>query len=455
MAETLLTYSTTLAFYLYLRSNPKYAAHPDLIKSHPVLERLLALKQSLSTLEDLDFDMSDSPSGEDGGLGDDFDESDEDLDLDDDEEVFDLFNHMKGGKKKKPRLEVNELQELLRDAETNISDLTLTANGASSPKRRRKVEKELLSPNQEEEATLEPPKKKQKTGKKDKNSVIPRATVFDLIEPEFEYSASKPTPPSVSDFTDSFGEQTVLQSFDAADKKARKKSLRFHTSKIEGAATRRDKGAKNLLGGDDDIPYKERRKQKDIREAKENGRKGRGQGGDDLSDGDPEMDIDLGFAAFDGDIAGGKLGKKRSRNELDDDADPGEYYSLVERSAKERKEKKKAEYDTAKAAQRCVSPTSDHPACLAYGGILSDALMTPESSDGPRALTRAILKNRGLTPHRSKSVRNPRVKKRMKFEKAKKKIGSQKAVYKGGIGDVGNYGGEKSGISKVIKAVRL
>lgn len=74
---------------------------------------------------------------------------------------------------------------------------------------------------------------------------------------------------------------------------------------------------------------------------------------------------------------------------------------------------------------------------------------------GPRSLTRAILSNKGLTPHRSKSVRNPRVKKRQKFDKAKKKISSQKAVYKGGIGDSGRYDGEKSGISKVVKSVRL
>ena len=67
----------------------------------------------------------------------------------------------------------------------------------------------------------------------------------------------------------------------------------------------------------------------------------------------------------------------------------------------------------------------------------------------------AMLKNKGLTPHRPKDVRNPRVKKRKKFEKAKKKVASQKAVYKGGIGDVGKYGGERSGISKVIKSVRL
>jgi len=96
-----------------------------------------------------------------------------------------------------------------------------------------------------------------------------------------------------------------------------------------------------------------------------------------------------------------------------------------------------------------------NPAHLAYECNPRDALTASEAADGPRALTRVILKNRGLTPHRSKSARNPRVKKRQKFEKAKKKVGSQKAVYKGGIGDAVNYGGEKSGISKVVKAVRL
>lgn len=83
-------------------------------------------------------------------------------------------------------------------------------------------------------------------------------------------------------------------------------------------------------------------------------------------------------------------------------------------------------------------------------------MYTEEATDGPRSLTRAIMKNRGLTPHRSKAVRNPRVKKRQKFEQAKKKVSSQKAIYKGGLSESGGkYGGEKSGISKVIKSVRL
>ena len=77
-------------------------------------------------------------------------------------------------------------------------------------------------------------------------------------------------------------------------------------------------------------------------------------------------------------------------------------------------------------------------------------------TSGPRSLTRAILANKGLTPHRPKSVRNPRVKKREKYEKAKRKISSQKAIFKGGLADTGGrYDGERSGISKVVKGVRL
>ena len=41
------------------------------------------------------------------------------------------------------------------------------------------------------------------------------------------------------------------------------------------------------------------------------------------------------------------------------------------------------------------------------------------------------------------------------IEKAKKKLASQKATYKGGIGDVGHYDGEKSGISKVVKSIKI
>jgi U3 small nucleolar RNA-associated protein 3 len=76
---------------------------------------------------------------------------------------------------------------------------------------------------------------------------------------------------------------------------------------------------------------------------------------------------------------------------------------------------------------------------------------TDDTESGPRGLTRAIEKNRGLTPRRAKTGRNPRVKKRVAYDKAKRKVASQRAVFKGGQATLGGaYAGEKTGIS--IKA---
>jgi U3 small nucleolar RNA-associated protein 3 len=84
---------------------------------------------------------------------------------------------------------------------------------------------------------------------------------------------------------------------------------------------------------------------------------------------------------------------------------------------------------------------------------LPSASFEDETSEGPRALTRAIEKNRGLTPRRSKTGRNPRVKKKLAYEKAKQKVGSQRAVFKGGQATLsGSYSGEKTGISLTAKS---
>jgi U3 small nucleolar RNA-associated protein 3 len=239
---------------------------------------------------------------------------------------------------------------------------------------------------------------------------------------------------------DAYGESSSLQHADAADKKARKKSLRFHTSKIESASARRQ-GARNLaVGGDDDLPYRERRKQKEARLAKEAAAKVRGQGGADLDDTAPEP--------------------RDERREKEDDGSsdevngPDGYYELVKKKSKARKEQKKAEYEATQAAARYVLICR-----LAwYPSFVMSRFDNDKQDDmsGPRSLTRAILANKGLTPHRAKAVRNPRVKKRQKFEKAKKKLSSQKPVYKGGLSESGGrYDGEKSGISKVVKSVQI
>ncbi|KAI0036426.1 Sas10 C-terminal domain-containing protein [Vararia minispora EC-137] len=386
--QALLTYATNLAFYLHLRAGEHYAPRPDALRMHPIFGRLVQLKEAVSTLEDLDFDASDTDvdSNDDSAL----------LDEDDDDDVPAPARTRKLGRRA-TRMDLEELAALLREAEDAMTDTV----PVTPPTKRAK--------------DGEPAKKKRKT----RADAAP-TPVFDLVEPEFV--PAKRALSTAADPADVFGDAATLATADAVDKRARKHTLRFHTARIEGATARRQ-GARAALGGDDDVPYRERRREREARKLREAVARGTaGQGGDDLDAEEP------------GPVKKEK-GKERAEEGSDDEGADG-YYSLIQRQKKERKEQKKVEHDAAVAAARIERETDD-------------------SADGPRALTRAILANRGLTPHRSKSVRNPRVKKRERYEKAKKRLASQRAVFKEGPRDVTRYEGEKSGISKVVKSVRF
>ena len=319
-----------------------------------MLGRLLSLKQALHTLEDLDFAASDSGSE----LSSDFDINDSELGLDSEEEdaagemdwqadaqaIWDGENTLRLGKKGKGKgkealLEMGELEGLLSEA-NGILDM------AGKSKRKSKA-----AGGDEPE----PPKKKRKGADK---AVTP---VFDLVEPELPSSSkssksktkpkSKPHPAAAGvgeDVVDVYGEAAALDTADAADKSARRKSLRFHVARIEGTAARRAGARAGAMGGDDDIPYRERKREREARLAAEVAR-ARAQGAD-LHDADPELEREDGAA-----------GKKRRRGEEQDSGDGGSgeeredgYYDLVRRTAKEGKAKKKAEYEAAAAAARCV-----------------------------------------------------------------------------------------------------
>ena len=74
--------------------------------------------------------------------------------------------------------------------------------------------------------------------------------------------------------------------------------------------------------------------------------------------------------------------------------------------------------------------------------------------DGKRAASKDMLKNRGLTPHRNKSIKNPRVKRRMRFEQAKIKLKS--SGVRTATAPKTAYGGEATGIkSKLSRSVRI
>jgi len=289
-----------------MRSGDRYAQRPELLKSHPVLARLVTLKQSLSTLEDLDFAASDEESDID-------DDESLSLNMDGDEDEFDREQLWKSDRLN--GLEADELDELLMDAQFSLATSKMAGK---------------------------PPKKKRKVDSA--NSKKPALLAFDLVEPEYSRSKSSSllTSAETGDI-DAYGEATSLQHADQADKNARKKSLRFHTSKIESASARRQGARNNAISGDDDIPYRERRKEKEARIVKELEKKaksrGQGQGGDDLDDVEPE-----------------KEPRKRQRDEEEDDGQESAdgYYELVKRKTKEKKDKKKSDYEEAQAAARYV-----------------------------------------------------------------------------------------------------
>jgi len=72
--------------------------------------------------------------------------------------------------------------------------------------------------------------------------------------------------------------------------------------------------------------------------------------------------------------------------------------------------------------------------------------------EGERAISRTIMKNRGLVAHKAKINRNPRVKKREQYRKAL--IRRKGAVREVRQGEMGKYGGEGTGIKSAISRSR-
>lgn len=76
-----------------------------------------------------------------------------------------------------------------------------------------------------------------------------------------------------------------------------------------------------------------------------------------------------------------------------------------------------------------------------------------ETTDGKRGITYQILKNKGLTPHRKKDEKNPRVKLRNKFDKALKK---RKSVVRDVVSQDKPFVGEETGIrAGIVRSRKL
>ncbi|SCU92068.1 LADA_0F14092g1_1 [Lachancea dasiensis] len=237
---------------------------------------------------------------------------------------------------------------------------------------------------------------------------------FDVSKPRINKPSNAKALPSaeVDDFV-----ETDVADVDAQEKKARKKTLRFYTSKVD----QQEKKKLDRYTGDDDIPYKERlfeRQQRLLEEARK-----RGQAAPDGTRLDSkEYDSDDEKTA------------QAINNESSSD-----YYAAVQQGGFDKKKARQQAHRDAVLANR-----SGKLAELAGG----------DDDNTKRAVNYQIMKNKGLTPHRRKDNRNSRVKKRKKFDKAQKKLKSIRAVYSGG--QTGSYEGEKTGIKKnLTRSVRF
>lgn len=283
------------------------------------------------------------------------------------------------------------------------------------------------------EQDIEKPKKSKKTSKQEKAAAEKRAkklekskageaAVADLYDLPLDTKKSKKQKKSAAtqaDDNSDFGEEDTLDARTAADKAARKKSLKFYTSQIVQKANRRADAGRDA-GGDMDIPHRERLRDRQARlnaEAERRGQKNSKLGADLGDDSDAE--------------------DATTANAVRDNED--EYYDMVAHQSKKKKDDKAARYAAYAAASK------------------ADRVVEQEEigDDGKRKITYAIQKNKGLAPKRSKDVRNPRVKKRKQYEAKQKKLKSMKPVWQGGE-PKGGYQGELSGINTaVIKSIKL
>ncbi|EIW67504.1 hypothetical protein TREMEDRAFT_69614 [Tremella mesenterica DSM 1558] len=471
--QTLLTYTSTLTFYLHLISIPPSSSTSSLLPR--VIARLVKLKAGVVMLDKMELDAAmDAPDWGDLDELDDLDElSDSDEldssdgldsfsslddesneDEDQDEEGESLAGATKRDRRKlssrrtkriptgelswlKGDLEDGELEDLLADADK--SPISASNNKIKNLKSDKSFTTRLVK-------SIKVPKSKHmfesdnstnnlfEKQKKSKASKSPKSDVAILEEPEFIPSLRSKRS---NIFDDALGDPTSLLDADASDKERRKRSLAFHTSKIASTSARRTAARERRLGGDDDVPYRDRKAARDSVLKRGTGER--------LESGASGL-VEMNSRDEEGDRFGGEetrqvisgekergRSKKHPREEDDGEGESDGYYELVKR----RKEEKKVEKEIAHEEKRMEKFAS----------------LQDEITSGPRSVSRAIEKNRGLTPRRSKTGRNPRVKKRQAYEKAKRRVGSQRAVFKGGQASLGgDYKGEKSGISQVVKS---
>ncbi|RIA89269.1 Sas10 C-terminal domain-containing protein [Glomus cerebriforme] len=370
--HTLLNYLTNISFYFFLKSSG--TCH---LRTHPVIDALVDLRTALDKLEILESKME--------GLIREFIDR-----LEAEIEVVEKISELP------PRKQVNPKVEKAKTKKSNEK------KESGESKHQKKTDKQ---PEIEKSKKI---KLHEYVSEESEKNVDTLSNMADtLIEPEFMSFKNVKKNKRIREDPD-LGDLNALDDIDADDKAQSRKSLRHYVAKIDQNLSKREKAIR--LGGDADIPYKD----KDRSAIKINNQNN----GDDLDDLD--WDEDDGKTANDIETGG-----------------EDEFYLAVRKIKKAKKEQKMFEHGL-------IGTNKNNK-------ISYEEETLPDGSK--RQINYEILKNKGLTPHRKKDQRNPRVKHRNKYDKAKKKIKSIKRIV---VQQEGSYGGEKTGIkTKLSKSIKF
>lgn len=292
-------------------------------------------------------------------------------------------------------------------AHTNGNGLNSATNGTDGT---------FVKAKKSKKSKLDKEKKKSKVTSSEERRAARRAAVEDdlaqLTELTKASTSSHSLPTRLHATADlEFGDETEMTAHEATEKAKRRKTLRFYTSQIAQKTQKRGAASRDT-GGDMDIPRREKWRDRQIRLAEEAEEKQKRREAYNTADITEE------------------------RGNVSDDYD--DLVSKIKKSKEEKKAAKRDAYESGVASQQALFDED---------GVGAD--------DGKRKVNYQIEKNKGLAPYRKKENRNPRVKKRIKYESQKKKLSSIRAVYKGGPGKAG-YQGELTGIKTgLVKSVKL
>ncbi|KAI8868961.1 hypothetical protein GQ42DRAFT_156621 [Ramicandelaber brevisporus] len=415
--QLIVTYLANILFVLSLKTHENAVLSSDMvanIKTHPAIAAILRMKKILDALSDMEQDMDSDMHG--------LAEAIKAAELGEKTGASGAAKskQQKVAKTKKAQSKAaDSLGEI--NGGFNYDDLDLPSD----------YDYDYDSPPPADSKSSKKAKKAKKSANGDMDMDIDSVrSVVAQLKSSKQARKSKAASGAVDD--DDFAEDQFLSTVDAEDKASRRKSLRHHVAAITQSMTKSDK--RNKFSGDLDLPYKEQFGAKSSSTSFTNRpiNKSLGQGENaDLGDSDPE------------DAAESRSKRKRQRGGDDDDsASDDEVDGLDIYEAQAAKTKKARASRSAAFDERREEIIRNHQP------------LTFDIEDGAkRHASYKILKNKGLTPQRTKEQRNPRVKHRKKYEKAMKKVKHTKRVVQE---QSGAYAGEQTGIkSRLARSTRF